>query len=110
MQLAMIGLGRMGANMVRRLTRGGHTCVVYDRDPKAVEKMVGEGATGARSIEDVAALLQPPRVAWVMVPAGAPTEATIADLAKHFASGDIIIDGGNSYFKDDLRRAAQLQP
>jgi len=110
MQLAMIGLGRMGANMVRRLTRGGHTCVVYDRDPKAVEKMAAEGATGARSIADVAALLTPPRVAWVMVPAGGPTEQSIADLAKNFAAGDIIIDGGNSYFKDDLRRAAELKP
>jgi 6-phosphogluconate dehydrogenase len=110
MQLAMVGLGRMGANMVRRLTKGGHSCVVYDRDPKAVEKMAAEGARPARSIEDIASLLTPPRIGWVMVPAGAPTEGTIASLADAFQSGDIIIDGGNSYFKDDLHRAAALKP
>jgi 6-phosphogluconate dehydrogenase len=110
MQLAMIGLGRMGANMVRRLMKGGHSCVVYDRDAKAVEKMAAEGATPARSIDDVASLLTPPRVAWVMVPAGAPTTDTIASLTDRFRSGDIIIDGGNSYFKDDLHRASALKP
>jgi 6-phosphogluconate dehydrogenase len=96
--------------MVRRLMKSGHTCVAYDRDPKAVDKMAAEGATPARSLEDLASLLTPPRVAWVMVPAGGPTEETIGQLSNIFQSGDIIIDGGNSYFKDDIRRAAELKP
>src|SRR6478672_10779373 len=110
MQLAMIGLGRMGGNMVRRLMKAGHECVVYDRDPKGVEKLAAEGATGASSLSDLVSKLRPPRAAWVMVPAGPPTEETVMSLASHMAKGDIIIDGGNSYYKDDVRRAAELRP
>ncbi len=110
MQIAMIGLGRMGANMVRRLMRDGHRCVVYDRDAEAVARLVGEGASGADSLAALAGQLTPPRAAWIMVPAGAPTEDTVTALAEHFSAGDILIDGGNSYFKDDVRRAAALAP
>ena len=110
MQIAMIGLGRMGANMARRLMRDGHRCVVYDRDAEAVARLVAEGASGAGSLAALAAQLTPPRAAWIMVPAGAPTEDTVAALAEHFSAGDVLIDGGNSYFKDDVRRAAALAP
>ncbi len=110
MQIAMIGLGRMGANMVRRLMRDGHHCVVYDRDAEAVARLAAEGASGAESLAALAAQLTPPRAAWIMVPAGAPTEDTVAALAEHFSAGDVLIDGGNSYFKDDVRRAAMLAP
>ncbi len=108
MQLGMIGLGRMGANIVRRLSRDGHTCVVYDVAPEAVERLVAEGATGADSLADFAAKLDVPRHAWIMVPAGEITEATISELASHLEPGDTIIDGGNSYYRDDIRRAAEL--
>ena len=108
MQIGMIGLGRMGANMVRRLMKGGHECVVYDRTPANVEKMVGEGAKGTKTLEEFAGKLRAPRVGWVMVPAGTPTEQTVQALGGVFQSGDIIIDGGNSYFKDDVRRAKAL--
>lgn len=106
----MIGLGRMGANMVRRLTRGGHSVVGYDRDPKAGQALAGElqNTSAAASLEELAQKLSKPRIAWVMVPAGAPTEATVQQLAQLFEPGDIIIDGGNSYFKDDARRAKEL--
>jgi 6-phosphogluconate dehydrogenase len=107
-QLGMVGLGRMGANMVRRLTRAGHTCVVYDVNPDAVKGLEAEGATGAASLEDFAAKLDTPRAAWVMVPA-AFTGETIDQLAAVFEAGDIIIDGGNSYYQDDIRRAAALR-
>jgi 6-phosphogluconate dehydrogenase len=110
MQLAMIGLGRMGGNMVRRLLKGGHECVVYDRDPKNVAKLAEEGASAASSLSDLVSKLRPPRAAWVMVPAGGPTEETVTELATHMSQGDIVIDGGNSYYKDDVRRAAQLRP
>jgi 6-phosphogluconate dehydrogenase len=110
MQLGMIGLGRMGANMVRRLMKGGHTSVVYDRDPKNTEKLVADGAVGAKTLEEFCSLLTPPRAAWVMVPAGGPTEETVMALAERMQSGDIVIDGGNSYFKDDVRRAKALAP
>ncbi len=110
MQIAMIGLGRMGANMARRLMRDGHRCVVYDRDAEAVARLVAEGASGAGSLAALAAQLTPPRAAWIMVPAGAPTEDAVAALAEHFSAGDVLIDGGNSYFKDDVRRAAALAP
>ena len=109
MQLGMVGLGRMGANMTRRLLRGRHSLVVSDRSPEGVKQLAGEGATGSASLEDFVGKLKPPRAAWVMVPAGAPTEQTVQNLAQHMQAGDTIIDGGNSYFKDDVRRATQLK-
>jgi 6-phosphogluconate dehydrogenase len=108
MQLGMIGLGRMGANMARRLMRNGHQCVVYDRSPDAVKTLVGEGATGAGSLAELVAGLAKPRAVWVMVPAGAPTESTVNELAGLLEPGDTVIDGGNSFFKDDVRRAQAL--
>jgi 6-phosphogluconate dehydrogenase len=105
MQIAMIGLGRMGANIARRLMRGGHEIVAYDRDQKTVEALAGEGATAATSLEDVATKLSSPRIFWVMLPAGAPTEQTIDALVELASPGDIIIDGGNTFYKDDIRRA-----
>ncbi|HZU37707.1 MAG TPA: decarboxylating 6-phosphogluconate dehydrogenase, partial [Gemmataceae bacterium] len=110
MQLGMIGLGRMGANMVRRLMKNGHQCVVYDLSPKNVQQLAGEGATPAGSLEEFARKLTKPRAAWVMVPAGAPTESTVTSLAQYFEAGDTIIDGGNSYFQDDVARAKALKP
>jgi 6-phosphogluconate dehydrogenase len=107
MQLGMVGLGRMGANMVRRLLRGGHQCVVYDRSPKAVEELVGEKATGFSDLRDLVKKLAKPRVIWLMVPAAA-VDQTIADLVPHLEAGDILIDGGNSYYIDDIRRAKEL--
>jgi 6-phosphogluconate dehydrogenase len=108
MQLGMIGLGRMGANMVRRLMKGGHECVVFDRSPEAVKQLADAGATGAASLSDFVQKLRAPRAAWIMVPAGAPTEDTVRDLSRLMTGGDIIIDGGNSYFKDDVRRSQLL--
>jgi 6-phosphogluconate dehydrogenase len=110
MQLGMIGLGRMGANMARRLMKNGHTCVVYDRSPDAIAALVKDGATGASSLDEFVKALKPPRAAWVMVPSGDATEGTVNDLSSRMAKGDTIIDGGNSYFKDDVRRAAALRP
>jgi len=107
MQLGMIGLGRMGANMVHRLLAGGHQCVVFDRSPKAVEELTRAKAVGASSIADFVKKLETPRAVWLMVPAAA-VDATIADLVPHLTSGDILIDGGNSYYVDDIRRAQQL--
>ncbi|MFN2503504.1 MAG: phosphogluconate dehydrogenase (NAD(+)-dependent, decarboxylating) [Acidimicrobiales bacterium] len=109
MQLGMIGLGRMGANLVRRLMKDGHDCVVYDVNRSAVSLLEGEGATGASSLEDFAAKLTPPRAAWIMVPAGF-AGATVDELAEVMGAGDIIIDGGNSYYRDDIDRAARLSP
>jgi 6-phosphogluconate dehydrogenase len=109
MQLGMIGLGRMGANIVRRLMKNGHTCVVYDTHPDTVSELVKAGATGAGSLEEFAAKLEKPRAAWVMVPA-AVTDRVIKDLVPHLGKDDIIIDGGNSYFRDDRRRAKELAP
>jgi 6-phosphogluconate dehydrogenase len=109
-QLGMIGLGRMGANMVRRLMRGGHQCVVFDLNPENVKQLASEGAVGAASIDDFTKKLTKPRAAWVMVPAGPPTEKTVMALAEKMEAGDTIIDGGNSYFKDDVARAKALQP
>ncbi len=109
MQLGMIGLGRMGANMVRRLMRGGHQCVVFDRNPTSVEQLAAEGAAGAASLDEFVGKLTKPRAAWIMVPAGDPTEQTVMALAERMEAGDIIIDGGNSYYKDDVRRAKGLQ-
>jgi len=108
MQLGMIGLGRMGANMVRRLIRGGHHCVVYDRNREAVNGLVKEGAVGAASLDEFAATLAKPRTAWLMVPA-AVVDSTLKDLAPRMQADDAIIDGGNSYYIDDIRRARDLQ-
>ena len=108
MQLGMVGLGRMGANMVRRLMRGGHECVVFDLDPGNVQTLCAQGATGAASIPELVQQLALPRAVWIMVPAGDPTEATVARLAECMNSGDTIIDGGNSFYKDDVRRAKLL--
>jgi len=109
MQIGMIGLGRMGANMARRLIRKGHSCVVFNRSPQAVNELVKEKATGATSLVDVVKKLERPRAIWLMVPA-AVVDDTIADLSPHLEAGDILIDGGNSYYVDDLRRAKQLAP
>jgi len=109
MQIGMIGLGRMGGNMVRRLLRGGQECVVFDRNPAAVEELAKEGAAGATSMEDFVAKLAPTKTAWVMVPAGPPTEAVIQDLGARLGEGGVVIDGGNSHFKDDVRRARELR-
>ena len=109
MQLGMIGLGRMGANMVRRLLKGGHQCVVFDRSSKAIEEMVKEKAVGAPSLAEFSQKLAKPRTVWLMVPAGA-VDDTIAELLPHLEKGDILIDGGNSYYVDDIRRAKELAP
>ena len=108
MQLGMIGLGRMGANMVLRLMRAGHQCVVYDLSTEAVQGLVAQGAVGATSLDDFVAKLTPPRAAWIMVPA-AVVDRTLADLGGRLERGDIIIDGGNSYYIDDIRRAGELR-
>jgi len=107
MQLAMIGLGRMGANMVRRLLQGGHQCVVFDMSPKAIEDLTKDKAIGASSVADLVRKLEKPRTVWLMVPA-AVVDRTIADIVPHLESGDILVDGGNSYYVDDIRRAAEL--
>jgi 6-phosphogluconate dehydrogenase len=109
MQLGMIGLGRMGANLVLRLMRDGHECVGYDVDADVVAKLAAEGATGASSVEDFVNKLSKPRAVWIMVPA-AFVDGEIAELEKHLEPGDIIIDGGNSYYRDDVDRAARLKP
>ncbi|SDR50623.1 6-phosphogluconate dehydrogenase [Rhizobiales bacterium GAS113] len=108
MQLGMIGLGRMGANIVRRLMRDGHNCVVYDANPKAADALAGEGAVAVKSLAELKAKLTVPRAAWIMVPAGEITERTVEELAGLFEPGDTIIDGGNSFWKDDIRRAKGL--
>jgi 6-phosphogluconate dehydrogenase len=110
MQLGVIGLGRMGGNIVRRLTKDGHACVVYDRDPAAVKELGDEGAAGAADLAGLVRQLQPPRAVWVMLPAGGPTEDTVMALGELLAAGDTVIDGGNSFYKDDIRRAKALQP
>jgi 6-phosphogluconate dehydrogenase len=109
MQLAMIGLGRMGANMTRRLLRGGHQVVVFDLNAETVRTLSEEGATGAASVEDLVRRLEKPRAVWLMLPAGDVTDRAIADLATRLDPGDVVIDGGNTFFKDDVRRAAALQ-
>jgi 6-phosphogluconate dehydrogenase len=107
MQLGMIGLGRMGANMVRRLMKAGHQCVVFDRSPATVQALAKEGATGGSSLDDFIAKLKPPRAIWLMVPA-AVVDTTLAQLAPKLQKDDILIDGGNSYYIDDIRRAKEL--
>ena len=109
MQLGMIGLGRMGANMVRRLLKGGHDCVVFDMSAQAVADLVKEKAVGTASLAEFVKTLTKPRAVWLMVPAGV-VDKTIADLAPHLEAGDIVIDGGNSYYVDDIRRATELRP
>ena len=108
MQLGIVGLGRMGANIARRLMRDGHTCVVYDLSPDAVSAVAADGATGARSLAELAAALAPPRAVWVMVPAGEITESTVRDVAAALEPGDTIVDGGNTYYRDDIRREREL--
>jgi len=105
----MIGLGRMGGNIVRRLMREGHTAVVYDQSAKAVEALAGEGAKGVGSLQELTQALEKPRAAWVMLPAGHITEETVTTLGNAFEAGDIVIDGGNSFYKDDIRRAKALR-
>jgi 6-phosphogluconate dehydrogenase len=110
MQIGVVGLGRMGANISRRLMRAGHSCVVFDVNADAVRTVAGEGASGAGSLQEVVAKLgaQPPRPVWVMLPSGKITEEAVADLGRHMGAGDIIIDGGNTYYKDDVRRGRAL--
>src|SRR6516165_9306765 len=109
MQLGMIGLGRMGANMVRRLIKKEHDCVVFDRSTQIVSELAKENAVGATSLQDFAKKLKTPRAVWLMVPAAA-VDATIADLMPHLEAGDILIDGGNSYYVDDIKRAKDIAP
>ncbi|HSS31782.1 MAG TPA: decarboxylating 6-phosphogluconate dehydrogenase [Solirubrobacterales bacterium] len=108
MELGIVGLGRMGANMARRLMRDGHTIVAYDVNPEAVAALAGEGAQGASSVQDMVSAMTAPRSIWVMVPAGEITESTVEEVAGALESGDAIIDGGNSYYRDDIRRAAKV--
>ncbi len=107
-QLGMVGLGRMGANLVRRLMRDGHDCVVYDVNPDPIKQLEGEGAAGASSLQELAEKLDAPRAVWVMVPAGEITESTVKQVAEVLDQGDAIIDGGNSYYRDDIRRAQEV--
>jgi 6-phosphogluconate dehydrogenase len=109
MQLAMFGLGRMGGNMTQRLLRGGHKVVAYDRNPSAATELAAHGATPASTIDEAIVALQPPRVVWSMLPSGAPTEETIRALASRLSRGDVVVDGGNSNFRDSMRRAAELK-
>src|SRR4029450_6857652 len=106
----MVGLGRMGANMARRLMRGGHEIVGYASDPAGVKAIAGEGPGAPTPLDDCVQALRPPRVAWVMVPAGTATEQVVTDLAKRMAPGDAIVDGGKSFYKDDVRRRKMLRP
>jgi 6-phosphogluconate dehydrogenase len=110
MQIGLVGLGKMGANMARRLMKAGHSCVVTDLNAAAVAALARDGATGSESLEAMVAAMTPPRAVWVMVPAGTPTEQTVAKLGALLGAGDLIVDGGNSWFKDDVRRAALLAP
>jgi 6-phosphogluconate dehydrogenase len=110
MQVCIVGLGRMGGNIARRLMQGGHKCVVYDRDAKAVADMTRYGATAIADLKDAVRALKAPRTVWVMLPAGAPTDETISALGEVLQSGDAVIDGGNSFYRDDIRRAKALAP
>jgi 6-phosphogluconate dehydrogenase len=107
-QLGMVGLGRMGSNLVRRLMRDGHDCVVYDVNPDPIKQLEGEGASGSGSLKELAEKLEAPRAVWIMVPAGDITETTVKEVAEVLDKGDVIIDGGNSYYRDDMRRAAMV--
>ena len=110
MQVGMVGLGRMGGNMARRLMRDGHEIVGYASDPAGVKAIAADGGTGTTTLDDLVRALRPPRLVWVMVPAGAATEQVVTDLAKRMSSGDTIVDGGNSFYKDDVRRMKMLRP
>ncbi|NOT31394.1 MAG: NAD(P)-binding domain-containing protein, partial [Planctomycetes bacterium] len=110
MQLAMIGLGRMGANMARRLLAGSHEVVAYNRSRESTDALAREGARPAYTLAEAVQALRPPRVLWLMVPAGAPTEESVRELAALCARGDLIVDGGNSHYKDDIRRERELAP
>jgi 6-phosphogluconate dehydrogenase len=109
MQLGIVGLGRMGGNITQRLMRHGHSCVVYDKSADAVTALSGKGAAGSRSLEDLTAKLKPPRAVWLMLPAGAVTESAVRELHGALEGGDIVIDGGNTFYKDDVRRARELK-
>jgi 6-phosphogluconate dehydrogenase len=109
MQLGVVGLGRMGGNIVRRLMKGGHRCVVWDRSAEAVDGLAKDGAAGAKDLADLVRQLEPPRAVWVMLPAGGPTEETVTALAEAMSAGDTVIDGGNTFYKDDIRRAKALK-
>jgi len=110
MQVGMVGLGRMGGNMARRLMRDGHEIVGYASDPAGVKAIAADGGIGTTTLDDLVRALRPPRVVWVMVPAGAATEQVVTDLAKRMSSGDTLVDGGNSFYKDDVRRMKMLRP
>src|SRR4051794_35192277 len=110
MQLGVVGLGRMGANIARRLARAGHACVVHDRSEAATGALAAEGFEPASGLPDLVAKLVPPRAVWVMLPAGAPTDETVTGLGGLLQKGDVILDGGNSFYRDDIRRAAELAP
>ena len=109
MQIGMIGLGRMGGNIVRRLLRSGHRCVVFDRQSEPVRQLAAEGAAAAADLKGLVAQLEKPRAVWVMLPAGEITDRAVTELGALMERGDIIIDGGNSFYKDDIRRAARLR-
>jgi 6-phosphogluconate dehydrogenase len=109
MQVGVVGLGRMGGNISRRLMRDGHGCVVYDRDPAAVSAAAKEGASGASDLQDLVRRLEAPRVVWVMLPAGAPTDDTVTALGAALGAGDVVVDGGNTFYRDDIRRAKALK-
>src|SRR5580658_3581881 len=109
MQIGIIGLGRMGGNITRRLIHNGHETVVYDHEPKAVADLTRDGATGADGLEKLVHQLQAPRTVWVMLPSGKVTEGTIAQLGKLLSTGDVVIDGGNTFWRDDIRRAKMLR-
>jgi 6-phosphogluconate dehydrogenase len=110
MQLGVVGLGRMGGNIAQRLMRHGHSCVVYDKSADAVASVAGKGATGSRSLDDLVAKLTAPRAIWLMLPAGKITEDAVTELGRALKSGDMLIDGGNTFYKDDVRRARELKP
>jgi 6-phosphogluconate dehydrogenase len=110
MELGMVGLGRMGGNMARRLIKAGHRVVAFNRSPAPLQALAAEGGVAATSLADLVQRLAPPRTVWIMLPAGEPTEATLRELAARCAPGDALVDGGNSFFKDDVRRAAELTP
>src|SRR3981189_2036010 len=109
MQIGIIGLGKMGGNMVRRLARGGHQCVVFDQNAAAIKAMVGERVTGGADLKQLVSQLDKPRAVWVMLPAGEITESTVTQLGALLDAGDTVIDGGNSFYKDDIRRAQSLK-